>query len=82
MIGEYLTTEEVALIHKVSRSSIVQWIKKGWLSAKKVNQIYLIKEVDCNSFIRRKSTGRPRKKHSSDDYMALSNFIINGKKDD
>jgi len=57
----YLTTEEVAGIHGVSRSCVVQWIQAGDLPAEKVNQIWLIKDDDAYSYTRRPITGRPPK---------------------
>lgn len=55
----YLTTEQVADLHGVSRGCVVQWITSGDLKAEKVNQIYLIKESDAKSYKRKPITGRP-----------------------
>ena len=61
MIKYYITTDEVAKMHNVTRGCVVQWITGGYLPATKVNQIWLVKESDAKKIKRRKSTGRPRK---------------------
>ena len=55
----FLTTDEVAAIHGVSRGCVVQWIKSGDLEAEKVGPIYLIKEKDAQEYKRRPIPGRP-----------------------
>lgn len=61
MLPGYLTTEQVATMHGVTRSSVVLWIQNGYLKATKVNQIWLIKEKDAKKYKRRPITGRPKK---------------------
>lgn len=61
MLPGYLTTEQVAEMHQVTRSSVVLWIQNGYLKATKVNQIWLIKEKDAKKYKRRPITGRPKK---------------------
>ena len=47
--SENLTVRETSEILKVSTQSIINYIKKGFLPAKKVGRIYLIKRIDLDS---------------------------------
>ena len=56
----WLTTQEVAEMHGVTRGRVVQWIQEGGLPAEKVQQIWLVKEEDAKNYKRRPIPGRPR----------------------
>jgi len=60
-IDGYLTTDEVAELHGVSRGNVIHWITAGDLQAVKVNQIWLIKKEDAENYERRPIPGRPKK---------------------
>lgn len=59
----FLTTEEVAKLHGVTKGCVVQWInrKDNPLTAEKFNQVWMIKESDAKNYERPKIPGRPRK---------------------
>lgn len=60
----YMTTQEVADLHKVTRGCVVQWIQSETtpLLAEKVNQVWLVKTEDAKSYKRKPITGRPKNK--------------------
>lgn len=55
----YITTEEVAKIHGVTKGRVTQWIREGKLVAEKSTG-YLIKEEDALAFNPPPITGRPK----------------------
>lgn len=59
MIKGYLTTQQVADLHGVTKGRVVQWIQEGELPAEKVNQIWLIKVEDAKNYERKPIPGRP-----------------------
>lgn len=61
MLNGYLTTQEVADMHEVSRNSVIKWIEKGDLAAEKIpGTAYMIKEEDAKAYVRKPKTGRPK----------------------
>ena len=57
----YLTTQEVAKMHGVTKGRVVQWITDGDLPATKFNQVWAVKKEDAESFVRKPIPGRPAK---------------------
>ena len=59
----YMTTQQVADFHNVTRGCVVQWIQseKDPLPAEKINQVWLVKESDAKAYKRKPITGRPRR---------------------
>lgn len=60
-IRDYLTTQEVAIMHGVTKGRVVQWIQEGDLPATKFNQVWAIKRTDAESFEKKPIPGRPAK---------------------
>jgi excisionase family DNA binding protein len=50
-IEKYYNVEEVATLLSVNQMTILRWIKKGTLKAKKVGQRYLIKESNLKDLL-------------------------------
>jgi excisionase family DNA binding protein len=57
----YLTTDQVAKIHTVSRGSVIKWIANGDLEAVKLGRDYLVRTSAAENYKRKPITGRPRK---------------------
>lgn len=48
--NELITTTEAARLHQVRRQTIGQWIRKGWLSANRIGQNYLVNRAEVLAF--------------------------------
>jgi excisionase family DNA binding protein len=51
--SEWYKTGEIADMLGVSRQTVINWIKKGWLKAFKVGKSYRITKEDFEDFLRR-----------------------------
>lgn len=58
---DYMTTQEVADYHGVSRGCVMHWITDKSLPATKVSKIWLIKKEDAEAYKRKPIPGRPKK---------------------